>query len=101
MKFEYKMSGIEITDFEIIPIFKDNFITLKDCIKTIKRQKTMDFILKTFHFYGGISEESWTAVVSRDDIYKISILENYPNYEEELSNRFGEEWLSYYLRFNH
>ena len=36
-----------------------------------------------------------------DTILKISILENYPDYEKELKDYFGESWLKHYIRFNH
>ena len=100
MKFEGKISGVSVTDFDIIPIFKDQIVNLIDCLTIIKRQETMDFLLDTFRF-SLYKDGQWRAVLDWDTIFKISILENYPNYEEELINYFGENWLKHYIRFGH
>ena len=103
MKFEPKISGTRVEDFEITPIFDDQFIWLSDCMKKIQRQETMDFILDEFRFTKGYAEKShdWCAILDFDTIYKISVMENYPEYEEEFLNYFGESWLKQYIRFNH
>ena len=43
----------------------------------------------------------WCAILDWDSIMKISVLENYPEYEKEFIDYFGEEWLKQYIRFNH
>ena len=100
MKFEGKISGVSVTDFNITPIFKGQIVNLTDCLTIIKRQETMDFLLDTFRF-SLCKDGQWRAVLDWDTIFKISILENYPNYEEELINYFGENWLKHYIRFGH
>ena len=100
MKFEGKISGVSVTDFDITPIFKDQIVNLTDCLTIIKRQETMDFLLDTFRF-SLCQDGQWRAVLDWDTIFKISVLENYPNYEEELINYFGENWLKHYIRFGH
>lgn len=42
MKFDPKISGVRVTEFNIQPLFCSQLITLEDCIKTVKRQETMD-----------------------------------------------------------
>ena len=41
------------------------------------------------------------AILDYDTILKLSILEHYPEYEKEMINYFGNEWLKHYIRFNH
>ena len=95
------MSGWKITDFETKPIFNSPILSLEECMKTIKRQETMDFILDTFRFSKGIEDGTWFAIVDRDTIMKISIMETNPKEENLLEERFGKNWLKYHLRFNH
>ena len=100
MKFTQKISGTSVTDFRIEKLlFDSQFITLSDCIKKVKRQETMNWLLDTLRFTKG--EEEWYAIIDYDSIYKLSILEYYPDYEKELISYFGEEWLNHYIRFNH
>lgn len=103
MKFETKMSGVRVTDYEIESIFNSQFVWLSEIVEKIHRQETMNFILDTFRFYKGEAEKAndWCAIFDWDTIEKISILENYPQYEKELVDYFGENWLKYYIRFNH
>lgn len=103
INIESKMSGWTITNFETRPIFNSQILSLKDCMKTIKRQETMNFILDTFRFSKGVEEEEgdWFAIVDRDTIMKISIMETNPKEEEQLKEYFGEDWIKYYLRFSH
>ena len=65
----------------------------------------MDFILDNFRFSKCGDEENypneWVAVFDYDTLYKIAILENYPEYEKEMIDYFGEKWLKHYIRFNH
>lgn len=99
MTFEPKISGTAIKDFEIDLIFEEQIVTLKEVNKKIKKQHTMDFILDNFRFSSWGDE--WVAILDYDTIYKISVLENYPEYEKELSEYFGVSWLNQYLRFGH
>ena len=100
MKFEPKMSGTTVTDFDIKRIFNKPLITLDECIKIIKREKTMDYLLDNFRF-SLFKNGKWTAIIDSETDYKITILENYPEYEEEMIDYFGENWLKHYIRFNH
>lgn len=100
MKFEPKISGTAVTDFDIHPIFHTQIISLTDCQKLIHRQETMDFLLDHFRF-SLCNDGEWRAIIDFDTDYKIAILENYPQYEEEMINYFGEKWMNHYIRFNH
>ena len=103
MKFEAKISGTRVTDFDITPIFNKQLILLSEAQKTITQQKTMDFLLDTFRFtkcnenYPG----EWYAIIDFDTDYKLAIMENYPEYEQEMIDYFGEKWFKHYIRFNH
>lgn len=103
MKFEPKISGTTVTDFNVKPIFDSQVVWLSELIEKIQTQKAMDYILDTFRFTKGSEEKSndWVAVLNWDSIMKISILETSPETEKELENYFGENWLQYYIRFNH
>lgn len=103
MKFESKLSGTKVTEFDITPIFEDQGIWLSEVLSKIKTQKAMDFILDTFRFSKGCNERSndWIAFLDWDSIMKVSIMEKYPQYEKELIDYFGEGWLKHYIRFNH
>ena len=100
MKFEGKISGVSVTDFDITPIFKDQIVNLTDCLTIIKRQETMDFLLDTFRF-SLCKDGEWRAVLDWDSIMKISVLENYPEYENEFHKYFGNNWVKHYIRFGH
>ena len=100
MKFEEKISGTKVTGFEIKGLFNTQIISLNDCQDKIKRQETMDFLLDKFRF-SLCSDGEWRAVIDYDTDYKLAILENYPKYEKEMIDYFGEGWLGYYIRFNH
>ena len=103
MNFEQKISGTKVTDFNIKPIFSEQIVLLSDAMKTIKRQETMDFLLGTFRF-SKCNENypnEWYAVLDFDTIFKLSVMENYPEYEKEFIDYFGENWVKHYIRFNH
>lgn len=100
MKFEGKISGVSVTNFNITPIFKDQIVNLADCLTIIKRQETMDFLLDTFRF-SLCKDGEWRAVLDWDSIMKISVLENYPEYENEFCEYFGDNWIKHYIRFEH
>ena len=101
MNIESKISGWKITNFETEPIFDSQVISLEDCMRTIKRQETMNFILDTFRFSKGVKEGTWFTTIDWDTIMKISIMETNPEEEEQLKEYFGESWIKHYLRFNH
>ncbi len=105
MKFEPKLSGTKVTDFYITPIYGDQLLLLSQAQKIIKRQETMNFLLDNFRFNKCGNEidypNEWVAILDYDTIYKISIMENYPEYEKEMIKYFNENRLDYYIRFNH
>ena len=101
LNIESKISGWKVTGFETKPVFSSQIISLEECMKTIKRQKTMDFILDTFRFSKGKEDEDWFAILDWDTIMKSSIIETNPEEEKQLEEHFGEDWIKFYLRFNH
>lgn len=100
MKFEPKISGTKVTDFEIKNLPLSDMFTLQEVLNNIHRQETMNYILDTLRFIKTDSGE-WLAWTDYDGVYKIAIMENYPEYEEELIDYFGEKWFNHYIRFNH
>lgn len=100
MNFEPKISGTRVTDFKIKTPLKEQIHSLSEIITKIQNQKTMDFILDTYRFTKGRGGE-WYAVFDYDALYKIGILENHPEYEQEMIDYFGENWTEHYIRFNH
>lgn len=101
MKFEPKISGTTVTEFKIKPIFEDQTITLLDCLEKIRRQESMNFLLDTYRFVFCKANGEWYTILDWDSIMKVSVLENYPDYEAEFINYFGENWINHYIRFNH
>lgn len=101
LNIESKISGWRVTGFETKRIFNSQIVSLEECMKTIKKQKTMDFILDTFHFSKGKEDGDWFAIFDWDTIMKISIMETNPEEEKQLKECFGEDWIKNYLRFNH
>ncbi len=103
MKFETKISGVRVTDYEIESIFDTQFVWLSEIMEKIHRQETMNFILDEFRFYKGEAEKEndWICIFDWDTIEKISIMEKYPQYEKEMIDYFGKNWLKHYIRFNH
>lgn len=101
IKVESKISGWKITGCETKPIFDSQIVSLEECMKTIKRQETMDFILDTFRFSKGMKEGTWFTTLDWNTIMKISIMETNLEEEKQLVENFGEKWITHYLRFNH
>lgn len=100
MKFTPKISGTRVEDYDIILIFDNPYIDLKTVIDKVTRQETMDWILDNIRFTRG-SNNNWYGNLDYDTLYKLSILENYPEYEKEMIEHFGENWMNHYIRFNH
>lgn len=99
MTFEPKMSGIRVTDYDIKPIFTNGTISLADINEKITKQETMNWILDNMRFLK--SDGGWCAFLDNDTILKITILEKYPDYEQEMINKIGDNWINHYIRFNH
>ncbi len=100
MTFTEKISGTRVDDYEITPIFSGQFVSLTDVIAVVKKQETMNWILDNLRFTKG-RDENWYTSIDWDTILKLSILENYPEYEKELIQYFGLNWLKHYIRFSH
>lgn len=100
MKFTSKISGVRVDDFNITPLFESQFITLNDCISKVTRQETMNWILDTLRFTKG-NNGNWYATIDFDTNFKLAVMENYPEYERELVDYFGENWMNVYIRFGH
>ena len=103
MKFEPKISGTRVEGFKTTAIFDSQFVWLSEVMEKVQNQKAMDFILDNFRFTKGCEEKShdWCAILDWDSIMKISALENAPEDVKEFEEHFGENWLKYYIRFNH
>lgn len=107
MKFEPKISGTKVTDFNIEPLFDSQFISLQEVMEKDLSQQTMDWILDNLRFHRGQRTPEnkgkciWWTTIDFDSIYKLSVLENYPDYEKEFINYFGDKWMNHYIRFNH
>lgn len=100
MKFINKISGTAVEDFDIQTIFNSQVVSLKDAMKKLKRQESMNYLLDNFRF-SLCKDGEWRAVIAYDDDYKFGVLEHHPEYEKELKEYFGENWLNHYIRFGH
>lgn len=101
LNFEPKISGTKVTGFENIKgVFHSQIVSLEDAMKTLHRQESMDFLLDTFRF-SLCADGVWRAVIGWDDDFKLDVLENHPEYEQEFIDYFGEKWMKHYIRFNH
>jgi len=107
MKFEPKISGTSVTDYGKIKVFPhllDQIVTLFD-INKLTNQRAVQFILDAYNMVPLNADHAegcnWGAIMSYDDILKVSILENHPDLEAELQDYFGVNWLKQYIRFNH
>lgn len=98
MEFVPKMSGVAVSDFDIKLVFNERIITVDEA-KNLKSIKAFNFIMENYEWLDNNGEK--VTILNFDDMYKISIMENYPNYAEELKNYFGDNWANYYIRFNH
>lgn len=106
IKFNPKISGTEVTGTEIDEIsnnlvFDSQFITLQDCINNLHRQESMNWVLDTLRFIKSEDGKNWWATISWDSIAGLTVLEKYPEVEKQFIEYFGENWMEYYIRFNH
>ena len=106
INFDPKISGVRVTGSEIDEImqniiFASQFITLKDCIKKIHRQESMNLILDTLRFSKGKYAGDWWTTIDWDSIAKLTVMEKYPEVEKQFIKYFGENWMEHYIRFNH
>lgn len=106
INFEPKISGVRVTGSEIDDvmyniIFPSQFISLKTCIRKIRRQESMNWLLDTLRFSKGEGVGDWCAIIDWDSNAKITVLEEYPEVEKQFIEYFGENWMEYYIRFNH
>ena len=101
MNFEPKISGTKVTGFTMEPLFCSQVVTLKKCIEKVHRQETMNYILDTFRFIKSGNCGEWYMIIDHDTDYKLAVMENYPEYEDEFKKHFGEDWIKHYIRFNH
>lgn len=105
LNIENKMSGWAISGYGHLELlFSSQIVSLKECFEKVKKQETMDFILDTLRFSKGQNDKGeidWFCTMDYDTIYKLTILENYPEFEKDLTNHFGKKWLNLYLRFGH
>lgn len=104
--FDPKISGVRVEGTEIDEvlknrIFKSQFITLNDCINNIHRQESMNWILDTLRFTKSADGKNWWATISWDSIAGLTVMEKYPEVEKQFIEYFGENWMEYYIRFNH
>ena len=100
MQFIPKLSGTKVCGFNIDPIFDSLYVSLSEAMKVLKKQESMDYLLDNYHF--NKSDNDWIATTRYDDIMKLSVLENYPEYEKEFKEYFGGDcWLNHYIRFDH
>lgn len=106
IKFASKISGTQVTGSEIDEVlnncvFDSQLITLKDCIKNIYRQESMNWILDTLRFTKSTNGKFWWATIDWDSIAKLTVMEKYPEVEKQFIEYFGENWMEHYIRFNH
>ena len=105
LKFEEKISGTMVTGFEAQCLFPDQFITLDQVLETVKTQEAMNWILDNIRFTKGTVKEDgtfkWFATLDYDTMFKLDIIENHPDELAQLKEYFGENWMAYYIRFNH
>ena len=106
IKFTSKISGTQVTGSEIDKVlnncvFDSQLITLKDCIKNIRRQESMNWLLDTLRFTKSTNGKFWWATIDWDSNAKLTVLEKYPEVEKQFIEYFGESWMKHYIRFNH
>ena len=107
MKIESKISGWAISDCEItmFPHFRDCIVTLNDINNLSARSAQWIFdnynLVELNHELTGCN---FGVLMRRDDMYKVSIMEYYPEIEAQLIEYFNDifgDWRKCYLRFFH
>ena len=107
MKIEPKISGWSISDFniKIFPHSGDQIVSLNDIDKLSLR--SAQWIFDNYNFVELNPEAAgchFGVIMSYDDMFKVSIMENYPEIEKELADYFNSsfgDWTKCYLRFGH
>lgn len=107
MKIEPKISGWSISDvsIKIFPHLRDKIVTLNDIDKLSKR--SAQWIFDHYNLVELNPEMAgchFGVFMSYDDMFKVSIMESYPEIEKELANYFNPsfgDWTKCYLRFGH
>lgn len=105
MKIKAKMSGWSISDYDIqiFPHALDKVVSLGEIDKLSKR--SAQWILDNYNLVelnAEMTGSNFGVIMSRDDLYKVSIMESYPKLEKELRDFFGAtDWRKCYLRFGH
>ena len=101
MQFIPKLSGTKVCGFNIDPIFDSLYVSLSEALKVLQKQESMDYLLDNYYF--NKSDDDWIATVRYDDVMKLSVLENYPEYEKEFKEYFGDgcNWINHYIRFDY
>lgn len=105
MKIEPKMNGWAISDVNIkcFPHLLEGIITLNDIDKLSKR--SAQWIFDNYNLVRlnpDIADCHFGVLMSHDDMFKVSIMESYPEIEKELMNYFNPlfgDWTKCYLRF--
>lgn len=107
MNFEPKISGTSVTDFgEIkrIHTIHGEIVSLSS-LDALTNGEALKWVLDNYNFWSLNPEYAegahWGAVMSHDDILKVSIMENHPDKAEELRAHFGDNWMNHYIRFGH
>lgn len=107
MRIESKISGWSILDahIKIFPHLGDQIVTLNDIDKL--SLKSAQWIFDHYNLVELNPEKAgcnFGVIMSYDDMYKVSIMENYPKIEKELADYFNPsfgDWTKCYLRFGH
>ena len=107
MKITPKISGWQISDCKIksFPHEGDQIVTLKDIDKLSKR--SAQWIFDHYNLVELNPDRAgcnFGVLMTYDDQFKVSIMENHPELEEQLAAYFNEsfgDWTKCYLRFFH
>lgn len=107
MKIEPKISGWSISDIDIkiFPHLHSEIVTLNDIDKLSKRAAQWIFDhYNLVELNPEIAGCHFGVLMSYDDMFKVSIIESYPEIEQELIKYFKpvyDDWTKCYLRFGH
>lgn len=100
MTFEPCISGIRVKDFRARRTFDEviSFTDLNRLPPDVAKWVVNAYVWHSIEEDGKRELKTW---LDMDDIMKLSIAADYPDEMNELIDRFGENWLDYYIRFNH